>query len=456
VILTDKYSSDIDKKTQTTKDLAKPWAQIPSLLSNLSRSPSPPQQPLSASENLEFEAKSDNYASPLPQQQQQQQQHSALTTVLMDDSPLKAALQPWNHLCVSEYGSERRKLDLDIAERELEHMWLAERERAKEMSSLEATADEERRTGYENGMEDKETERKRKRKEKKIFKKEKLLLAKEQQLEALEKEEVEEENYDETLLAVIGILDTLKHEGNVAGWMKSGGLIHVVAADEDTNFESIDGSATTHAPPSENAEAQTIATTRIRTTMAIPSPPTTIAPTSPSTPSTKRDRSSTSVRGSSKRRRLTHVIDSSDAEMDSVSVPAAERWAFSELGSDSEMVVDTLTTFTTTKRSPSTPPPSSPLSSSAQAEQASTGILPTTAAAGAPSSPPHPGRMNSSLPTTPSPTQQQPPLWYETPSTLSYWVQHGRRALADLGIDIISGVVPPSQNNGNTTAGGGG
>ena len=44
-----------------------------------------------------------------------QQQYSALTTVLMDDSPLKAVLQPWNHLCISEYELERRTLDVRMA-----------------------------------------------------------------------------------------------------------------------------------------------------------------------------------------------------------------------------------------------------------------------------------------------------------------------------------------------------
>lgn len=32
--------------------------------------------------------------------------------------------------------------------------------------------------------------------------------------------------YDQTLLAVIGILDNIKGESNVAGWMRSGGLLH--------------------------------------------------------------------------------------------------------------------------------------------------------------------------------------------------------------------------------------
>lgn len=33
--------------------------------------------------------------------------------------------------------------------------------------------------------------------------------------------------YDETLLAVIGILDHIKYEGNIAGWVRSGGLLRI-------------------------------------------------------------------------------------------------------------------------------------------------------------------------------------------------------------------------------------
>jgi hypothetical protein len=39
-----------------------------------------------------------------------------------------------------------------------------------------------------------------------------------------------EMRYDETLLAVVGVLDHVKHEGNVAGWLRSGGLLHTARA----------------------------------------------------------------------------------------------------------------------------------------------------------------------------------------------------------------------------------
>ncbi|KAF9494543.1 hypothetical protein BDN71DRAFT_1448731 [Pleurotus eryngii] len=87
-------------------------------------------------------------------------QHSASSTLLLDDSPLKARLQPWNHLCVKEYTSEMRLADLQVV-------------------SEDSTPSYDINAYY---------------------------------------------NLDLTLLAVIGALDAIKWEGNVAGWVRSGGL----------------------------------------------------------------------------------------------------------------------------------------------------------------------------------------------------------------------------------------
>ena len=74
-----------DRKSQTTKDLAKPWSAL-HLDSTLSDSP---------------------------------QKHSALTTILVDDSPLKAKLQPYNHLCVREYAADMRGADVAVRDAEV-------------------------------------------------------------------------------------------------------------------------------------------------------------------------------------------------------------------------------------------------------------------------------------------------------------------------------------------------
>ncbi|KAG5220424.1 phosphatase protein [Salix suchowensis] len=87
-------------------------------------------------------------------------QHSASSTLLLDDSPLKAWLQPWNHLCVKEYTSEMRLADLQVV-------------------SKDSTPSDDINAYY---------------------------------------------NLDLMLLAVIGALDAIKWESNVAGWVQSGGL----------------------------------------------------------------------------------------------------------------------------------------------------------------------------------------------------------------------------------------
>lgn len=68
------------RKVQTLKDLKIPWSKL-FTPSNLPRS-----HPTS--------------------------RHNALSTILMDDSPLKAELQPFNHLCVKEYSNVVRNRDL--------------------------------------------------------------------------------------------------------------------------------------------------------------------------------------------------------------------------------------------------------------------------------------------------------------------------------------------------------
>ncbi|KAF9494599.1 hypothetical protein BDN71DRAFT_977571 [Pleurotus eryngii] len=108
------------QKTQTTKNLETPWKH------------------LQGSEGV---------------------QHSASSTLLLDDSPLKARLQPLNHLCVKEYTSEMRLADLQVV--------------SEDSTPYDINA-------YYN--------------------------------------------LDLTLLAVIGALDAIKWESNVAGWVRSGGL----------------------------------------------------------------------------------------------------------------------------------------------------------------------------------------------------------------------------------------
>ncbi|KAJ6618163.1 hypothetical protein B0H10DRAFT_1913833 [Mycena sp. CBHHK59/15] len=149
-----------NQKTQTTKDLAKPWGAFPA--------------------------------------------HSANTTVLLDDSALKAHLHPWNHVCVREYIQETRTRDLAV--------WL---------SSKTAQADAMLRKP------------KKKSKPKKVaepFRPVELPADPASGGPATPAWFLTSPKYDETLLAVIGILETMKNQANVADWIKGGGLFFQDAA----------------------------------------------------------------------------------------------------------------------------------------------------------------------------------------------------------------------------------
>ena len=144
------------------------------------------------------------------------QKHSAKTTILVDDSPLKAKLQPYNHLCVREYAATMRGSDVAVRDAEV----LAAR------ASRHSTPTPIRELENENTEEDAAIAKKRKRKERKREKTEKKRAAK-KSWKAREQARVAGGGgeYDEMLLAVVGILEEVKVQGNVSAWMRRGGLM---------------------------------------------------------------------------------------------------------------------------------------------------------------------------------------------------------------------------------------
>ncbi|KAJ6551216.1 hypothetical protein B0H19DRAFT_951112 [Mycena capillaripes] len=138
-----------NKKTQTTKDLAKPWAAFP--------------------------------------------EHSPQTTFLLDDSALKAHLYPHNHICVREYLQETRRHDLEV--------W-----------------------GSTSGVVAGKQKKQGKSKSKKVPTPD-LGSSVNTLVDAPPSWFLSSSKYDETLLAVVGILETLKTETNVADWIRGGGLL---------------------------------------------------------------------------------------------------------------------------------------------------------------------------------------------------------------------------------------
>ncbi|THU91292.1 hypothetical protein K435DRAFT_674332 [Dendrothele bispora CBS 962.96] len=127
--------------------------------------------------------------------------HSAQTTLLLDDSPLKARLQPWNHFCVPEYSREVWLRDGRVVAPPPPSSSLNEPTPSgfgsapvESAPSLEAETDggPKREVNAGRNVDDNGERTPRK--------------------------------YDETILAVIGILDAIKWQSNVAGWMKAKGV----------------------------------------------------------------------------------------------------------------------------------------------------------------------------------------------------------------------------------------
>ncbi|KAJ3930709.1 MAG: hypothetical protein NXY57DRAFT_897582 [Lentinula lateritia] len=111
--------------------------------------------------------------------------HSAKTTLLVDDSTQKARLQPWNHIFIKEYGHAERQSDIS-------HLWGSSHpdKKKQDVSDL-----------FDN-----------------------LTLSPSMSKTSLAPPP-SSDAFDSILLAVIGILDAVKHQDNVSGWLKSGGIV---------------------------------------------------------------------------------------------------------------------------------------------------------------------------------------------------------------------------------------
>lgn len=143
--------------------------------------------------------------------------YSGASTILLDDSTRKAQMQPWNHLWIRDYGGAIRSQDVAVWRRESEAVSLSAGEGKKKK---------------------KKEKEKEKRKEKQRVKLEAERQAGEQRQTAehaqanLNISELEiavqcsdsVSTYDETLLAIIGVLESIKGHSNVASWFRSGGL----------------------------------------------------------------------------------------------------------------------------------------------------------------------------------------------------------------------------------------
>jgi len=216
-----------DRKVQTIKDLEKPWeALTPQVL----RPPS----------------------SPAPSSSKKWTGHSAATTLLLDDSHAKAALQPYNHLCVQEYTRTQRNADLAALQLERAVQQQQQQQHSSTASHQEGSfttpADATTNTrAYDRAVsspgstsstteEQAHNKRKRKKTKKKKDKAQAQAQTLQQQLAAIAAAAdgggasppppAGAGVFDETLLAVVGILHAARLQCSIAGWLRAGALLH--------------------------------------------------------------------------------------------------------------------------------------------------------------------------------------------------------------------------------------
>ncbi|KAJ7489230.1 hypothetical protein FB451DRAFT_1080722 [Mycena latifolia] len=144
------------RKTQTTKDLKTVWAAFPA--------------------------------------------HGARTTLLLDDSALKAHLYPHNHVCVPEYLAAMRARDVEVLLQTI-------RVRPAKPPKKAKNAKKAKNPDLEERPEDVATR-----------------ALNNPHLPSPPLLPQRPTKYDETLLAVVGILEALKTEADVAQWIRGGGL----------------------------------------------------------------------------------------------------------------------------------------------------------------------------------------------------------------------------------------
>ncbi|KAG9112048.1 hypothetical protein FRC07_007993, partial [Ceratobasidium sp. 392] len=117
-----------------------------------------------------------------------------LNTLLLDDSPLKAHLQPYNNLTLPEYTADLRARDL------------RRRGALEEVANFNAREEGERGVGDKgDGDAGKPTPD--------------MGPSKQQYYKALRAAP-----FDKTLIAVIGVLHAVQHESSIVGWMRAGGM----------------------------------------------------------------------------------------------------------------------------------------------------------------------------------------------------------------------------------------
>jgi hypothetical protein len=197
-----------DRKALTTKDLAKPWSLLP-LGTNSAEIMVPSEADCAAGQ-----------AGLAPSIA-----HSAMTTLLLDDSPHKARLQPYNHVCIPEYTSSLREKDLQQCWHE--KVTQMPKPRKRKWNINESVPDQTEPAEILSPSESDPT----------VIdstsahgEQSSIPISPAERTHMLSRSSAEP--YDPTILAVIGVLDEIKKQSSVAGWIQGGGLWNVAPVPE--------------------------------------------------------------------------------------------------------------------------------------------------------------------------------------------------------------------------------
>jgi hypothetical protein len=217
------------------------------------------------------------------------------------------------------------------------------------------------------------------------------------------------QTYDPSLLAVIGILDALKHESNVAGWIRDGWVrvtppaVLVPAGLDMTNGTNTGVQSIDQGTEEKAAEVrQQSGTDAVLSTVTV-----------------NKDTTDRGVRGGRKAGRGAKKKRHED--------PAVS------VGSDASLSILPSSSSSSSPPPHSSPPPSSPSLPSSPS-------IPGLGTAHAAPISRTPNHFHVNVQPPPPQTSQPQLQWYEDPETAAYWVDRGLKALDELGIEVVTGI----------------
>ncbi|KAF9258932.1 hypothetical protein L218DRAFT_706738 [Marasmius fiardii PR-910] len=421
-----------NKKTQTTKDLTKLWKEW--------------------------------------------RHHSAESTLLLDDSPLKARLQPYNHVCVPEYTQELRDWDLGLDPEVTKTAGHEEEDKVQGKDSSTGSRDPsvDPPPGTVDTERNKETSAK----------------------VPLKRKRSDTQPFDHILLAVIGVLDAVKHQSNVSSWVRNGGIWaddHKRCDNEDRGGDEDDGLDSLYLATSPDLGDEGVVDPNIRKKVG----PKARWRTNKNSKRRriagdagqggdevsdepcrkgKRERAAEGKEKETETETPQEVDGNISDASDTTSKNDGETAGTSNSNSNATLTdadsKDSLTSHTFSSTSSLKKPSTLTYTESIGTFEPITTFIDTrNTRTGSGLSPSmdeasHGSEDNISIPgltlplgrspldaipvenedTRPSP-RSSPIMWYQDTETRRYWVQRGRKALHELGIECLSGVVRSSQTN---------